>query len=55
MCCEKEEYKKATVNVILFNNDDILTKSGNCGHKTSGKNGECTNKGHECNQGNGNH
>jgi len=52
---KKREYMKATVEVIIFSNEDILTKSGNCGHKTSGNNGNCNNKGHECNQNNGNH
>ena len=52
---KKRQYLKATVEVIIFSNEDILTKSGNCGHKTSGNNGNCNNKGHECNQNNGNH
>ena len=53
---DKRRYIRPAIQVIMFNNEDILTKSGNCGHHTSGAGGSgCFNRGHECNQNNGNH
>lgn len=41
------EYNKGEAEVIKFENEDIVTKSGNCGHKTSGQGGPgCSNKNH---------
>lgn len=40
-------YSKPDANVVRYDNQDIITKSGNCGHKTSGHGGTgCANKGH---------
>lgn len=41
------DYNKGEAEVIKFENEDIVTKSGNCGHKTSGQNGDgCSNANH---------
>lgn len=41
------KYTKPDGETIQFENKDIITKSGNCGHKTSGHGGTgCANKSH---------